>query len=260
MRVAALYDIHGNLPALERVVEDVRDARVDQVVIGGDVIPGPMPVEALERVRNLGLPTHWLHGNGELAVLAQLSADSEGEVGYWGTTSGQRPPQSVANILRWTARQLQPELRSELTRWPKTVRFDIDGLGTVLFCHGTPRSEVDVFTRRTTADKLLPLIEPLGVDVVVCGHTHMQFDRMVGRTRVVNAGSVGAPFGAPGAYWLLLGPTIELRRTAYDPDLAAARIRTTTYPEAAEFVERSVTAPMSEATMLDAFAAMELNP
>src|SRR5437773_7551086 len=207
MRVAALYDIHGNLPALEAVLQDVRQANVDQIVVGGDVLPGPMPCETLRRLLALDVPTHFIHGNGELAILAQMDGARTGSVTYWGTTTGARPPESIVEISRWSAAQL-PEFESVLTRWPKTIQFEIDGLGQVLFCHSTPRSETECFLKSTAEDRLLPLFEPLNVSMIVCGHSHMQFDRTVGRTRVVNAGSVGMPFAEPGAYWLLLGPDI----------------------------------------------------
>jgi predicted phosphodiesterase len=259
-RVAALYDIHGNLPALEAVLQDVRRAEVDQIVVGGDVIPGPMPRETLRRLLDLDLPTHFIHGNGELAILAQMAGARTGSVTYWGTTSGARPPESIVEIFRWTAAQLQPDLEPVLARWPKTLQLEVDGLGQVLFCHSTPRSETEGFTRLTAEDRLLPLFEPLQVPVIVCGHTHMQFDRRVGRTRVVNAGSVGAPFGEPGAYWLLLGPDVQLRRTSYDWGAAAERIRGTEYPQAEEFAVQSVLAPPSEEAMLEVFARFELSP
>jgi hypothetical protein len=83
MRVAALYDIHGNLPALEAVLQDVRQADVDQIVVGGDVVPGPMPRETLGRLLDLGLPTHFIYGNGELAILAQMEGARTGSVNYW---------------------------------------------------------------------------------------------------------------------------------------------------------------------------------
>jgi len=85
---------------------------------------------------------------------------------------------------------------------------------------------------------------------VICGHTHMQFDRMIGSTRVVNAGSVGMPFGAPGADWLLLGPDVELRHTAYDLTAAAERIRASHYPQAEDFAARNVLQPPTEADVL----------
>lgn len=259
-RVAALYDIHGNLPALEAVLQDIRQADVEQIVVGGDVVPGPMPGETLERLLDLDLPVHFIHGNGELAILAQMAGARTGSVTYWGTTSGARPPDSVVEIIRWNAAQLQPEFEPVLAGWPRTLQLEIDGLGQVLFCHSTPRSETEGFTRSTAEDRLLPLFEPLGVAVLVCGHTHMQFDRRVGRTRVVNAGSVGAPFGEPGAYWLLLGPDVQLRRTLYDFAHAAERIRGTGYPQAEEFAVQSVLTPPSEEKMLELFAPFELRP
>src|SRR6266496_3656549 len=109
MRIAALYDIHGNLPALEAVLKDVRQADVDQIVVGGDVIPGPMPRETLGRLLDLGLPTHFIYGNGELAILAQMAEARTGTVNYWGTMTGARPPESIIEIYRWTAAQLQAE-------------------------------------------------------------------------------------------------------------------------------------------------------
>jgi diadenosine tetraphosphatase ApaH/serine/threonine PP2A family protein phosphatase len=96
------------------------------------------------------------------------------------------------------------------------------------------------------------------VPLVVCGHTHMQFDRTIGSVRVVNAGSVGMPFGTPGADWLLLGPTLQLRHTSYDLAAGAERIRATTYPQAREFAEQYVLQPPSEEDMLRAFGAAEL--
>lgn len=260
MRVAALYDIHGNLPALEAVLHDVRQADVDQIVVGGDVIPGPMPREALRRLLDLDLPTHFIHGNGELAILAQMAGARTGSITYWGTTSGARPSEAIVELYRWTTAQLQPEYEAVLARWPRTLQLEIDGLGQVLFCHSTPRSETEGFTRLTAEDRLLPLFEPLQVAIIVCGHTHMQFDRRIGSTRVVNAGSVGAPFGEPGAYWLLLGPDVELRQTMYDLGEAAKRIRGTDYPQAEEFAAQSVLAPPSEEAMLEAFAQFELSP
>jgi hypothetical protein len=85
----------------------------------------------------------------------------------------------------------------------------------------------------------------------------MQFDRMVGSTRVVNAGSVGMPFGEPGAFWLLLGPDVELRYTAYDLTEAAERIRATQYPQAQESAH-DILHPPSESEMLDVFGKAEL--
>ena len=258
MRVAALYDIHGNLPALEAVLDEIREADVDEIVVGGDVLPGPMPRESLRRLLDLDRPVHFIHGNGELAILAQMSAPTDDTVTYWGTTSGARPPEPHLEVYRWTARQLQPDDQPVLASWPKTLRLEIDGLGMVLFCHSTPRSETEIFTRLTPEERLVPLFDGLEASVAVCGHTHMQFDRRIGRTRVVNTGSVGMPFGAPGAHWALLGPEVQLRQTSYDLMEAAARIRATSYPQAQEFAARNVLHPPSEAEMLAAFSRTEV--
>jgi len=115
-----------------------------------------------------------------------------------------------------------------------------------------------VFTRLTPEDRLLPVFKGLNVPVVICGHTHMQFDRMIGKIRVVNAGSVGMPYGEPGAYWLLLGPTVQLRHTPYDLTRAAERIRDTSYPQAQEFAAHDLLQPRSEREILQLFAKAEL--
>ncbi len=86
----------------------------------------------------------------------------------------------------------------------------------------------------------------------------MQFDRTVGNLRVVNAGSVGMPFGEPGADWLLLGPGVQLRHTRYDLAHAADRVRETEYPQAEDFAAHNILQPPSEAQMLEAFAKAEL--
>ena len=242
MRVAALYDIHGNLPALEAVLEEVRAAGVDRVVVGGDVLPGPMPRESLASLLALEIPVQFIRGNGDREVIAPSGA----------------VPEPYRESVRWNADQLRPEDAQRLAAWPLTVRVSIDGIGDVLFCHATPRNDTEIFTRLTSDGKLLPIFGGLGVPLAVCGHTHMQFDRTIGPVRVVNAGSVGMPFGEPGAYWLLLGPDVRFRHTPYDLVGAAARIRATAYPKADEFAERNVLQPPSEKVILDAFGHAEL--
>jgi diadenosine tetraphosphatase ApaH/serine/threonine PP2A family protein phosphatase len=155
-------------------------------------------------------------------------------------------PQAYRPATRWTAEQLHPEHQKWLSTWPKTLTLQIADLGSVLFCHATPQNENDIFTRLTPDDRLLPLFEALQAAIVVCGHTHMQFDRSIGRSRVVNAGSVGMPFGEPVANWLLLGPDIQFRHTAYDLAHTAERIRSTNYPQAQHFAERYILNPPTE--------------
>jgi putative phosphoesterase len=248
MRVAAIYDIHGNLPALEAVLQEIRQEKVDHIVVGGDVLPGPMPRETLEGLRNLDAPTHFIYGNGEVAVLQEMAGEEPSAV-----------PQAFRPVTRWTAGQLDPQHQQWLSSWPKTLTLEITGLGSVLFCHATPQNENDICTRLTSDERLLPLFEGLDSATVVCGHTHMQFDRKIGHTRIVNAGSVGMPFGEPGAHWLLLGPDIQFRHTAYDLANAAERVRATDCPQAEDFASRSILNPPTEQEMLEIFSRAEIS-
>jgi putative phosphoesterase len=188
MRVAALYDIHGNLPALDAVLDDVRRANVDQIVVGGDVFPGPMPVEVLSRLKQLSQPVHCIRGNGDRLVLTAKAGGDISEV-----------PPPFRDVVTWCAEIVGDEHAAAMEAWPATRRVRVDGVGEVLFCHATPRNDTEIFTRRTPDDRLKSIFDG-AADIVVCGHTHMQFDRTIGTTRVVNAGSVGMPFAAPGAY------------------------------------------------------------
>jgi predicted phosphodiesterase len=243
MRVAALYDIHGNLPALDAVLDDVRRAGVDAIVIGGDVVPGPMPRETVDRLQNLDVPAHFIHGNGDREILACLR-------GREMTTT----PEAFRPVMRWVAAQLGPADAAAFATWPDTLLFEIDGIGEVLFCHATPRNDIEIFTRVTPDERVAPMFAGVTAPVVVCGHTHMQFDRVTLGRRIVNAGSVGMPFGEPGAYWLLLGSGIQFQKTVYDLERAAARIRETAYPGADQFASSNVLRPPSEADMLARFS------
>jgi predicted phosphodiesterase len=246
-RLAALYDIHANLPALEAVLGEIRLAGVDQIVVGGDVVPGPMPRETIACLLDLDVPVRIIQGNGDREVLALMRGGD-----------GAAVPERFREAMRWNARQLGADEERLLAGWPATLHLHIDGIGDTVFCHDTPRNDTEIFTRRTPEDRLVRIFDPLNARLVVCGHTHMQFDRSIGRTRVVNAGSVGMPFQEPGAYWLLLGPDVQLRRTGYDLAEAAARIRATGYPQAEEFAARNVLEPPSEQDTLDAFTRVEL--
>jgi predicted phosphodiesterase len=205
-----------------------------------------MPRETLACLRNLTIPVHFIQGNADREVLAQITGSSAGAV-----------PEPVQAITRWVAHQLAPEHARFIAGWPATLQLDLPGLGQVLFCHATPGSDTALFTRLTPEERLVPAFEGLNAAVVVCGHTHMQFDRAIGTIRVVNAGSVGMPYGEPGAYWLLLGPAIQFRRTSYNRTQAAARILATEYPQAEEFAAQNVLRPPSEAEALDVFTRME---
>jgi putative phosphoesterase len=250
-RVAALYDIHGNLPALEAVLDEVSREGVDRVVVGGDVL-GPMQDETLRRLSALDVPVDCIHGNGERVVLADIAGGDISEV-----------PERYRAVIHWSAARLDSTHRTWIAGWRSQLCMDIRGFGSVLFCHATPRNDSECFTRLTAEDRLVPIFSGHGAAVVVCGHTHMPFDRTVGGVRVVNAGSVGAPFSPPaGAYWLLLGGEegLTLRRTDYDFTKAAEAVRQTGYPLAEELCVRYILNPPAEDDMLALFAGAELTP
>ena len=244
MRVAALYDIHGNLPALEAVLAELRVAGVDRVVVGGDVLPGPMPAACLDALSALDVPVAYLFGNGERDVLAVR-----------GGSMPARVPPAFHETMRWVMAALPADSLDFLATWPRTVRVTSSTLGEVLFCHATPADENRIFTRSTDEQRLRPEFEGADAELVVCGHTHMQFERTIsiddGRAvRIVNAGSVGMPFGEPGAYWALLGKDVELRRTVYDVEAAQQAISATEYPADLDLLH-----PPSETDMLNVFEA-----
>lgn len=248
MKVAAIYDLHGNLPALEVVVEEIRRMRVEEIVVGGDIFPGPMPCEMLEFLLNLEIPTHFIKGNGEIDALSVMHGESLDRV-----------PKQYQDIVIWSAKQVYPKYENLIDGWAKTLNLEIEGIGKVLFCHATPRDDNEIFTIETPEANLLPIFEKVEADLIICGHTHIQFDRMIGKKRVINAGSLGMPFGEPLANWLLLGDEIQLRRTAYNLENAAKRIRKTNYPQAEDFATNSILQTPSEEFMLEIFSKAEMN-
>ncbi|MDQ3865338.1 MAG: metallophosphatase family protein [Actinomycetota bacterium] len=241
--VAALYDVHGNLPALEAVLADVERADADLVLLGGDIVAGPMPAETLDALLALGERMVAIRGNADRAAAE-------------GTQPGAQP-EEWAERDAWIRAQLRNEHARFLGELSATVTVDITGLGPTLFCHGSPRSDEEILTRATSAERLRPILAGVTERVVVCGHTHVQFDRTVDGIRVVNAGSVGMPYeGRTGAYWALLGPDVELRRSEYDVDAAAERIRATTFPGADDYAREYVLASYSADEATETFERM----
>src|SRR5579884_1326186 len=248
MRVAALYDIHGNTPALEAVLREVEAAQPDLIVVGGDIVPGPFTLEALDRLLAFGERVRFIRGNCEREVVAVFDG--------WPLPSDM--PQETREAETWIARQLNRSQRDILASWPETLVLAIDGLGDVLFCHGSPRGDEGIVTPLTPEDRLREELSGVTQSVVVCGHTHMQFERSLDGKRVVNAGSVGMPFDKPGAYWLLLGPTVDLRRTSYDLERAAERVRASAYPQGRMFADKYILNPLDAtetATIMERSAA-----
>ncbi|MEO9060177.1 MAG: metallophosphoesterase family protein, partial [Ktedonobacteraceae bacterium] len=246
MKIAAIYDIHGNLPALEAVLKEVEQAQPDRIMVGGDIVSGPMPKETLERLLAFGDRVYFIRGNADREVVAAFDS----------MPLDPSLPEEVREITIWVAKQLDTRHRDFLAQLPKQAILHIDGLGDVLFCHASPRSDEEIFTVATPEARLHTILAGVKQNVVVCGHTHMQYMRHVGNIEVVNAGSVGMPYGEPGAYWLLLGPAIVHQRTVYDLKQAAEDIRATGYPQAQDFADNNVLNPPSAAEVIEVFERM----
>ncbi len=223
MRVAALYDVQGNVDALEAVLAEVERAAVDTIVFGGDMVAGAFPRETLELVRSVA--AYAIRGNADV-------------------------PTAVAPEAAWVWEQLDEDETAWLVRLPPSVVLD-----DVLYCHATPRSDEEIVTELTTDERLTELLAGVEQSLVVAGHTHMQLDRTVGSVRFVNAGSVGMPYEAkPGAYWAIVeAPEVTFRHTLYDLERAAAHVRASGHPLADELADENVLRVPSREEALAAF-------
>jgi putative phosphoesterase len=222
LKVAALYDVHGNVPALEAVLGEVERMDVDLILFGGDIASGPLPRETVELVRSLGNAA-FVRGNAD--VLASPSTPDWDEV-------------------RWVEDQLTEEQVEWLANLPFSASID-----DVLYVHAAPQDYETIITELTSDERLAELLDEVEEPLVVAGHTHMRLDRTIGPTRFVNPGSVGMPYEAePGAYWAIVeGNEVEFRHTDYDRERAAERIRATGHPKAAELADENIlTVPSRE--------------
>ncbi|GAA2602745.1 metallophosphoesterase family protein [Dactylosporangium fulvum] len=234
-RVAVLSDVHANVPALTAVLDepDVRSA--DLVVFCGDLTWGPEPQRTVEIVQRLGERAVFVRGNADRAVVELARGGREAET----PREAWMPGQHSAGAVDWVA------------GFRFTVIVDVVGLGAVRFCHGSPRGDTEILTPGTPADRLAEVRACFAEPTLVSGHSHVQFDRTVDGLRNVNPGSVGLPYhdGEPGtAYWALLGPDVELRRTAFEVAAAIERCRSVGDP-AAERIAGLLTAPPTVAEL-----------
>jgi predicted phosphodiesterase len=253
VRVAALYDIHGNDAALAAVLAELDALEVDLIVVGGDIAGGPFPRQAVDAVRALGDRAIAIRGNGERELVeARLHLD-EG-------TERIDPDDVWSSRTHWAAGALDQERLDWMAGLPPLASADVDGLGEVLFCHASPRSDEEIVTPLSPEARIAPMVAATAQRTIVLGHTHVQFDREVAGKRLVNAGSVGLPYeNAPGAYWALLGPGVELRRTRYDVPVTCHRVRESALPEAQEYAE-GLAHPPSAAEASEFFERMATRP
>jgi putative phosphoesterase len=236
-RVAVLGDVHGNTVALEAVLAELRGEDVDLVVWTGDLSWGPEPTATLELVRAVELPALYVCGNAERALReledGTISEPSERE--------------------RWMLEAHSPDDLAFARSFEHSQSVEIEGLGATYFTHGSPRSDEELLTAGTPEERVAAATAEIAERVLVTGHTHSQYDREVASVRAVNPGSVGMPYeGRPGAYWALLGPGVELRRTEYDLDEAVARLRASGIPDPDQLVEILTAPPTAEESIAHA--------
>lgn len=231
MKLALISDIHGNLPSLKAVLEDIAGQDVDQVVCLGDVANfGPQPLETLLKVRDLDIPV--VLGNTDDSLLSpQREADVE---------KPNKDTPLFLDIEAWAAEQMTPEARDYLRRFEPTLEFKLDFQHSLLCAHGSPRSYNDPITATTPADTLDDYLAGVSAGLVAVGHTHRPFYRRHRDIILVNPGSVGLPYetardgdevrNPPWAEYALLEssrdqPVVSFRRVPYDSGevVAAAR-------------------------------------
>lgn len=204
--LAALYDIHGNLPALEAVLADAEAAGAERYLLGGDyALFGAWPLEVLERLESL--PAEWLRGNGE----------------RWTADAADAPAREPLRSALGACRELLGAERiAELAALPASLTRE-----DTLYCHASPGSDVEGFEPVPADDEAERIAEVTGRRLVV-GHTHVQFRRTAGASiELVNPGSVGLPLDGDrrAAYALIDADAVELRRVEYDVDAAASAVR-----------------------------------
>ncbi len=218
LRVAALYDVHGNVPALEAVLAEVEREDVDAIVFGGDLFLGPQPAETAALVRSV--EASFVRGNCE------------------------REPDE------WTRSKLDDETFAWSQGWPLTV--ELDG---VLYCHATPRNDMrPILTDASPPERFEDALEGVDARLVIAGHTHMQFKR----DRWVNAGSVGWPAEDDvAAFWAIVSDDVEFRRTPFDVERAASEILASGWPEAESFVAENIRAAQSRAEATEYFESLQ---
>lgn len=238
-RVAALYDIHGNLPALRAVLAEIEHEHAEHIVVGGDVANGPLPVATLDALLALKTPISYVMGNGDIEVAAAYDGEE-----LAASVLAESP---AARSSVFAASRISRKHRELISSFRATVTLELDGLGPVLFCHGSPRSDTEIITTLTPDQRLGEILAADGnPPTIVGGHTHRQFDRTAYRWRFINAGSVGMPYeGTVGAFWAMLGPDVELRRTGYDIPAAIEELRGGGFDDVDEMFEESLLNPMN---------------
>lgn len=233
-RVAVLSDVHAVAQALEAVLNEPEVAKPDRVVFTGDLLPGPLPRQSLDLVAALGDRALWLRGNGERDTLRLRQPE---------------PPRAKTPhpVVRRPGHRGRPR---RVGGPPSGGVAGSRGAGVcaVLSCHAARRRRAGAggLNDDRWREVLAGVTDP--GSVVVCGHTHMPFVRLVDGRMVLNPGSVGMPCGPPGAHWSLLGPGVQLRRTVLDARAVRATVeRGSDFPGVGAWIEPYLTGGITDA-------------
>src|SRR5262249_38568701 len=182
---------------------------------GADLADGPRPAQPFDRLEELGEGAVWVRGNSD----RWLADAFDGTFQPSGLATN--PP---AAYFDWCAARIGRPHRDRLAGLPLSVTLDVDGLGAVTFCHATARDHNQFITVDSPISHYQAACAGVPAQTVVVGPPPMPFDRLAATRRIATPGSVGLPYGHPGAAWALLGPDVVLRRTAYDSSAAAAAL------------------------------------
>ena len=235
--VAALYDVHGNLPALDAVLADAAFARADAVVVGGDVAAGPLPAEVLDRLAGLDLPVRWVRGNADREVVAHFDRGDTDPSIYGPDAPAQRAD-------AFTAARIARGHRDLMAGFEDVVRLD-----GALYCHGSPRSDEEIITALTPADRLAPMLAGVagGAGRVRPHPSPVRAAR--GRAARRQRRQRGDALRGPGRRLLAAGRRRRARaaRTEYDVEAAGAALRASGFPDVDDLIRESLLEPVDAA-------------
>lgn len=218
MRIGLISDIHGNLPALEAVLQRLDEEEIDRVICLGDLAVGPWPSETVRRLRELAPAT--IVGNWDAWMLDGVRPCGDSEAG-----------KRLLDMGSFWAEQLDADDLAFMRSAEPELDLTADGAGRVVFFHGSPRSYNEPILAASSTEELTHMLSGHDAPIVVVGHTHVQMLRRLPFTLIINPGSVGLPFvewpilDAQVCPWAEFGIleyggdgdlNVELRRTPYD--------------------------------------------
>jgi predicted phosphodiesterase len=237
-----IADIHGVSPALEAMLAEEAHDPSEVLLVLGDIAFGPQPNPVVDRLRSLGDRVIAISGNSEREMLEIVR--------------GEETPLTDP-IAPWSSHELTPENREWLAALPGTRTVNIEGFGDVFLCHACPQNDMDILLVDTRIERWMEALAdlPESVSMVLLGHTHMPFQRLVNGRRVINPGSIGMPYGGTGAHWVRLRDgNIETRVTHFDIERATREVgESSTFPGAAEWVAPYLRSDISDVEVIRIF-------